>query len=59
MIRILSINVNGFKNKTKRQNAFRWFEKKHFDIILLQETHCNDNETESDWIKIKIRNEIL
>ena len=49
-MRIASVNVNGFKNKLKRQNALKWFEKKkNFDIILIQETHCNNIETENKW----------
>ena len=38
-----------FQNKNKRQNALKWFEKKNFDILLIQETHCNNIETENEW----------
>ena len=51
MVRIASVNVNGLNNKTKRQNTFRWLDKQRFDIILLQETHCINAETENSWTK--------
>ena len=50
-VRIASVNVNGLNNKAKRQNTFRWFDKKRFDIILVQETHCNNTDTEQSWMK--------
>lgn len=49
MILIGSINVNGLRNYKKRQNIFHWLQKKRYDIILLQETHCSDNSTELEW----------
>ena len=51
MVRIASVNVNGLNNKTKRQNTFRWLDKQRFDIILIQETHCINAETENSWTK--------
>ena len=51
MVRIASVNVNGLNNKIKRQNTFRWLDKQRFDIILIQETHCINAETENSWTK--------
>ena len=51
MVRIASVNVNGLNNKSKRQNIFRWLDKKRFDIVLIQETHCSNTETENVWKK--------
>ena len=39
---ICSININGLRDNKKRHSIFHWFEKKNFDIIFLQETHCKD-----------------
>ena len=40
--KIISMNVRGLGNKTKRHQVFEWFKDNNFDIILIQEVHCND-----------------
>ena len=35
---ILTCNVNGLNNQTKRANFFEFFEKSPYDLFLLQET---------------------
>lgn len=50
MVVLLSVNVNGLRNRNKRQNIFNWFNKQNADIILIQETHCENTQTEHEWI---------
>lgn len=45
---LLSLNVRGLNNFSKRKAVFRWLEKSKFDIILLQETHTT-SQLESLW----------
>ena len=40
-IKILTYNVRGLKEKSKRLAIFGWLRKKKCDMILLQETHCH------------------
>ena len=40
----LSINVNGLQDNKKRRAIFNWLQRKSYDIILLQETHCDCNK---------------
>ena len=40
-LKIASINVNGLQAKKKRNCIFEWLNKRKYDIICLQETHCN------------------
>ena len=51
MVLIGSINVNGLRNDKKRQNVFNWLKNKKYDIILLQETHCENCDEEHEWSK--------
>ena len=51
MVRFGSINVNGLRNDKKRQNVFNWLKSKKYDVILLQETHCENSDEEHDWAK--------
>ena len=48
---ICSINCNGLRDNKKRHSIFHWFDKKNFDIILLQETHCKDEFETLLWGK--------
>ena len=42
---IATLNVNGLRDKEKRQKLFFLFKKKAFDVVFLQETRCySDNE---------------
>ena len=40
VLSLLSLNVNGLKDKKKRQTLFQWIKDNNVDICLLQETHC-------------------
>ena len=42
------VNVIGLRNPRKRQNIYHWLQKQKFEIICLQETHC-DNLSENEW----------
>ena len=50
-MRLLSANVNGLRNAKKRQNIFNWFSKQNVDIVLIQETHCENKQNEDEWKK--------
>ena len=50
-IKIISLNVNGIREKSKRQTLFYWLKKQNADIYLLQETHCENNDDISKWMK--------
>ena len=48
----LTLNVQGLRNKKRRQALFRSFKLKNIDVIALQETHLTENETDiirSEW----------
>ena len=49
--RIGSLNVNGIRNKIKREKIFYYLEQKSYDIIYLQETHCLNDAEASLWAK--------
>jgi exonuclease III len=50
-LRLLSLNVNGLSFVAKRRALFsRLFELGH-DIIVLQETHCDGDETADAWLR--------
>ena len=36
---ILTLNVRGLREKTKRENCFYWLKQQKADIIFLQETY--------------------
>ena len=45
---MLSYNVTGLKDKSKRAGIFNWLQSKNSDTLLLQETHCHlKNETKN------------
>ena len=46
---MLSYNVRGLKDKTKRAGIFNWLQSKNSDILLLQETHCHLKKDETKW----------
>ena len=49
---VISINIRGLNNKTKRQTLFHWLDINNFDIVLLQETFCTKENQETftkDW----------
>lgn len=40
----ISLNSNGLHAKAKRKAVFEWLRKGKYDCILLQETHCTEDE---------------
>ena len=46
---IVTINVNGLRDKGKRLKLFHYFEKKKYDIIFAQETHCGSDDEVVLW----------
>ena len=54
---ILTLNVNGLRNKIKRQTLFKFINTIQADIILLQETHStinNENIWKTEWSSSKL-----
>lgn len=48
-LRFVSVNVNGLRNRSKRENIFHWLTIKDFDVIFIQETHCKDDSEATLW----------
>ena len=51
-VNILTFNVRGLRNKTKRLKIFNYLKKFSADIILIQEAHVLSNdqgEWKTDW----------
>jgi len=46
---LLSLNVRGLSNPSKRKSVFNWLKRSRYDVIMLQESHSTV-ETESMWI---------
>ena len=51
LVLIGSINVNGLRNDKKRQTIFNWLKRKKYDLVILQEIHCENSKEEQDWTK--------
>jgi exonuclease III len=52
MLKIVSVNVRGLRNKTKRLRVFNWLKDKQADIVYLQETYSCRTDTEqwkNEW----------
>lgn len=49
MINLVTLNVNGIGDKNKRFDVFQTLRNENFDIIALQETHCDSEETAEIW----------
>lgn len=47
-INVVSLNVNGIRNETKRRTIFNYLKHDNAHIVLLQETHSSP-EIESVW----------
>ena len=43
-LHILSLNINGLREDGRRENIFYWLKQLSYDIILLQDVRCKDNE---------------
>ena len=50
-LKVLTLNVQGMRNKKTRQSLFRSFKNSKFDIISLQDTHLID--TDIDTIRLE------
>ena len=48
-IRMVTFNVRGMKDATKRKAIFDWIVGHRIDIALLQETHCSARREEEQW----------
>ena len=48
-IRCVTFNANGLGDKLKIQKVMTWLKRYNPNIILLQETHCND--VRKGWYK--------
>ena len=44
MVKIASVNINGFREKDKRDCFFRWLNFFSPDILCMQETHHISND---------------
>jgi exonuclease III len=49
MLFIASVNSNGLRNNNKRSLVFNWLKQKKYDVVLLQETHCNNDVESKNW----------
>ena len=49
MLNVLSINVNGLRERKKQLNLFCIFNRKKYDLIFVQETHCKDESESKAW----------
>ena len=50
--RLLSLNVNGLNDKSKRLKLFHWLKSMNTDIVLFQEIYsskASKNEWKNDW----------
>ena len=53
--KILTLNVNGLNNATKRRNIMKYSESKNCDAFLLQVRHCCEENVEkwlTEWLNI-------
>ena len=52
MLNIITINVQGLRNNQQRKGVFQSLKNAQFDIIALQETHCDalvKQEWQNEW----------
>lgn len=53
----VSFNIKGINNAVKRKKLLCWLKKEKANIVLLQETHLDDNEHEKlkrEWVRVRI-----
>ena len=48
MLNLVTINVQGLRDKHKRLEVFQTLRNENYDIIAIQETHCDSIE-EENW----------
>ena len=62
MLNIVTVNVQGLRDKQKRLDTFQTLRNGNFDVVALQETHCDYNSIgtwkgewggESEWTHYK------
>ena len=56
---IMTLNVRGLHNRTKRHNIFQWIKDNKCDIALLQETYCTEKLSciiQNEWDGVNIHN---
>ena len=46
---IISLNVNGIRDKTKRTSIFHWLKEKNADLCFIQESHCESEDDIKVW----------
>ena len=49
-LKIISLNVKGMNKEQKRRKLIKWLHQEHYDIILLQETKCPNQQIANKWI---------
>lgn len=49
-LKLCTFNVRGIADVKKRRHIFNWFRESDFNIILLQEIHCNKQDHRK-WAK--------
>ena len=50
-VNLMSLNVNGVRDKEKRLAIFDWLKEQNADVIFLQETHAESDEDILAWGK--------
>lgn len=50
-LNIISLNVNGVRDNNKRSTLFHWLQEQNFDLIFIQESHCESQEDIDMWTK--------
>lgn len=48
-LNIVSLNVNGIRDTTKRNTIFQWLKSQKYDICFIQETHCTSEKDVKTW----------
>ena len=48
-LKLISLNIRGLNDDTKRNKVFCWLRQCDADVILLQETHCGSEKDLWRW----------
>jgi len=57
-LRICSLNANSMRDHSKRAQLVTWLKIKNFDIMFLQQTHCNSN-SDSKFVGKRVGRKLL
>ena len=49
-LKIITLNVRGLRDMTKRDALLSWFASEDVDIVALQETHCVSKSELENWL---------